>query len=68
MRLKSLRDPILDAQQVLTQRGPLTTAELVAELKEQFGWHERPTKEGIKVALGIFFYKRADGKVTLDPS
>jgi len=67
MRLKSLDDPILDAQQVLNKLGPMSKTDLVAKLKELFGWHEKPTTEGIKVATGIFLHKQPDGKLGLDP-
>ena len=68
MRLKSLDDPILDAQQVLNKLGPMSKTDLVAKLKELFGWHEKPTTEGIKVATGIFFYEQADGRLSINPS
>jgi len=63
MKLKSLGDLAMDAQQIIYQIGPLTKEELMREMKIQFGWERAAASQAIDMSIGVLFHSRSDGRL-----
>jgi hypothetical protein len=64
--MKSKNDPILDAQAICQEHGPLKRDYLVIKLQE-LGWHPQVVTDAIEAAIGVYLKEGPDGKLQCAP-